>query len=584
MILWKTRILRPFSLILFSLASSSVLLLSACSPPQPENSASNQSQANNKTLKLLYWQAPTLLNPHLSTGYKDAEASRITLEPLATFDQEGQLIPFLAAEIPTTENGGLAQDGKSVVWKLKKGVKWSDGQPFTAADVAFTYEYITNPKVGSTTAGNYESIKNVAAVDEHTVKVEFNEINPAWFLAFVGSQGMILPKHIYENYQGEKAREAPANLQPIGTGPYQVVEFKPGDVVIYQPNPYFREVEELGFKRIELKGGGDATSAARAVLQTGEADYAFNLQIEAPVLKQLEASNNGKVIVGFGASIERIILNQTDPNQATETGERSSLKFPHPFFSDPQVRKAFALAVDRDTIAQQLYGLTGKATSNLLVSPPEYNSPNTQYEFNLEKAAQLLDDAGWQDTNNNGTRDKNGAEMQVVFQTSVNPLRQKTQEIVKQNLQSIGIGVELKSIDASIFFSSDPTNEDTVEHFYADMQMFTTGNTNPDPVSYLQTFICSEIPQEANNWSGENYGRYCNPKYDQLWAQSLQILDPEKRRDIIIQMNDILVNEVVQIPLVHRADVAAISNDLSGFELTPWDRDTWNIKDWKRIP
>ena len=148
----------------------------------------------------------------------------------------------------------------------------------------------------------------------------------------------------------------------------------------------FEKAQELGFERIELKGGGDATSAARAVLQTGEADYAFNLQVEAPVLEQLETANNGKVVVNFGASIERIIFNQSDPNQATETGERSSIKFPHPFFSDPQVRQAFALAVDRDTIAQQLYGLTGKATPNLLVSPPEYYSPNTTYEFNLEKA------------------------------------------------------------------------------------------------------------------------------------------------------------------------------------------------------
>ena len=120
MILWKIPILDRFSLILCSIASSSILLLSACSPPPPENSASNESEANNKILKLLYWQAPTLLNPHLSTGYKDAEASRITLEPLATFDKDGQLIPFLAAEIPTIENNGIAKDGKSVTWKLQK--------------------------------------------------------------------------------------------------------------------------------------------------------------------------------------------------------------------------------------------------------------------------------------------------------------------------------------------------------------------------------------------------------------------------------------------------------------------------------
>ncbi|MFM7440719.1 MAG: ABC transporter substrate-binding protein, partial [Snowella sp.] len=229
---------------------------------------------------------------------------------------------------------------KSVTWKLKRAIKWSDGKPFTAADVAFTYQYISNPKVGATTTGIYENIKNVEVIDDHTIRINFKSVTPAWFVAFVGSEGMILPRHIYENYQGEKAREAPANLKPVGTGPYRVVEFKPGDVVVYEPNPYFRAVDKLGFNRVELKGGGDGTSAARAVLQTGEADYAYNLQVEAPVLQQLEAGGKGKIISSFGSLVERILFNQSDPNKATETGERSSVKFPHPFFKDLKVREA----------------------------------------------------------------------------------------------------------------------------------------------------------------------------------------------------------------------------------------------------
>jgi peptide/nickel transport system substrate-binding protein len=172
--------------------------------------------------------------------------------------------------------------------------------------------------------------------------------------------------------------------------------------------------------------------------------------------------------------------------------------------------------------------------------------------------------------------------MKLVFQTTVNPLRQKTQEIIKQSLQAIGIGVELKTVDASIFFSSDPANDDTVEKFYADLQMYTTGNNSPDPKAYFKTFTCSEIPQKADGWAGDNYARYCNPEYDKLWQAFSQELNPEKRREIAIKMNDMLINDFVIIPLVHRADVVAISNSLSGFKLTPWDRNTWNIKDWKR--
>lgn len=568
---------KHFSLAFCILSLSSISLLSSCNSQQQ----TNQTEVNQDHLKLLYWQAPTILNPHLSTGFKDSEASRITLEPLASFDKNGELVLFLASEIPTLENGGLATDGKSVTWKLKEGIKWSDGTPFTAADVVFTYEFITNPKVASVTAGNYEIINKVEALDEHTVKITFTEVNPAWFLVFVGTGGMILPKHIYQEYNGENARSAPANLKPIGTGAYQVIEFKPGDVVIYQPNSYYREADKIPFKRIELKGGGDATSAARAVLQTGDADYAYNLQIEANILKELETAGKGKIITNFGSLSERILINQTNPNKATPEGEKSSLKYPHPFFTDKTVRQALALAIDRDLITQQLYGSTGKSTANFLISPAQYNSPNTSYEFNPNKAEELLDNAGWQDTNNNGIRDKNGVEMQILFQTSVNPLRQKTQEIIKQGLQKIGIGVELKSVDPSIFFSSDPANNDTIEHFYADLQMYTTGNTNPDPGNYMKTYTCGEIPQKSNSWKGQNVSRYCNPEYDTLWQQSTKELDPEKRTQLFIKMNDMLVNNAIVIPLVHRAETVGFSNRITGLDLTPWDLNTWNIADWK---
>ncbi|AFY79337.1 ABC-type dipeptide transport system, periplasmic component [Pleurocapsa sp. PCC 7327] len=569
-----------FPLLILSLCST--LLFSACNPQQQSPTTPTTTQGNNEVLRLLYWQAPTILNPHLSTGYKDAEASRITLEPLATYDKNGKLIPFLAAEIPTPENGGIAKDGKSVTWKLKKGIKWSDGKPFTAADVVFTYQFVTNPKVGATSSGPYQVVKNVEAIDDYTIKVNFKDINPDWSAVFVGSEGMIIPRHLYEKFNGENARQAPANLKPVGTGPYQVVEFRPGDVVVYEPNPNFREVDKLGFKRIELKGGGDATSAARVVLQTGGADYAYNLQVESSILKGFEASGKGKLISEYGSLVERIILNQSDPNKATLNGERSSLKFPHPFFSDPKVRQAFSLAIDRDTISQQLYGITGKPTANVLVLPEQYNSPNTKYEFNLEKAKALLDEAGWKDTNENGIRDKNGTEMKILFQTSVNPLRQKTQEIVKQGLQTLGIAVELKSIDPGIYFSSDPANNDTLEKFYADLQMYTSGNNSPDPVAYMKYFTCAEIPQKANNWIGDNNARYCNKDYDKLWQESTQELDPKKRQQMFIKMNDMLVNHAIIIPLVHRADVTAFSNNLVGYDLTPWDRNTWNIKDWRR--
>ncbi|MCS7257319.1 MAG: ABC transporter substrate-binding protein, partial [Thermomicrobium sp.] len=185
-------------------------------------------------VKLLWWQAPTILNPHFSQGTKDFDASRIVLEPLADVNDKGELVPILAAEIPSVENGGVSKDAKTVTWKLKRDVKWSDGQPFTSKDVKFTYEFVIDEKAATTTMGNYQVIESVETPDDYTVVIHFKNPNPAWMNVFVGPYGMILPEHVLRDYTGEKARNAPFNLNPVGTGPYKVKEFRPGDVVVYE--------------------------------------------------------------------------------------------------------------------------------------------------------------------------------------------------------------------------------------------------------------------------------------------------------------------------------------------------------------
>ncbi|MEW5956264.1 MAG: peptide ABC transporter substrate-binding protein [Chloroflexota bacterium] len=565
----------------------------AAPSPTVEAETSGERGAGD-TLRLLLWQAPTTLNPNLVAGSKDLVASRITYEPLASFDAAGKLVPFLAAEIPSLENGGVAEDGKSVTWKLKPDVKWSDGEPFTAGDVLFTYEYITNPAVNSSSVSEYDAIERVEVVDDQTVTLHFKEVNPAWTLPFVGVRGMILPRHIFAASNGPNAQAAPANLAPVGTGPYRFVEFKKEDMliigedavntvkIIYEPNPFFRETDKPFFNRLELQGGGDAMVAAQAVFQNNQVDFAWNMQgVDDETLAQFEAAGQGKVVAQFGPRVERIFVNFTDPNRETKDGERSSIEFPHPFFSDKKVRQALTYAIDREAIAK-LYGRTGQATANILVSPAIYDSPNTSYEFNLDKAAALLDEAGWIDSDGDGIREKDGVKLGLVYQTSVNPLRQQIQEMVKKWLESIGFEVELKFIDASIFFSSDVENTNTRGHFYADLQQYGFNNKSPDPGAYLKLWTCDQAPQKANNWATFNDGRYCNPAYDDLYRQSTTEIDPEKRRQLLIQMNDLLVEDVAMIPLAVTAEVSAVSNTLEGFNPTPWDVETWNIQDWRR--
>ena len=153
-------------------------------------------------LRVLWWQAPTLLNPHFATGTKEQDASRVFHEPLARWDADGDLVAVLAAEIPSRENGGVAADGKSVTWKLKKGVQWHDGKPFTADDVVFNWQFSADPAAACITHGTYRDIK-VEKIDEHTVEVLFDKPTPFWAEAFVSTRGAMIPKHLFADYMGE---------------------------------------------------------------------------------------------------------------------------------------------------------------------------------------------------------------------------------------------------------------------------------------------------------------------------------------------------------------------------------------------
>jgi peptide/nickel transport system substrate-binding protein len=360
-----------------------------------------------------------------------------------------------------------------------------------------------------------------------------------------------------------------------------MVEFKPGDVALYEINPHYHVPNRPFFDMVELKGGGDAASAARAVIQTGEFDYAWNLQVEKDVLESIERQGTrGKVVIFPQNNLEHIQLNRTDPWTEVD-GERSSLKAPHPFLTDLLVRQAYNVAVDRRIIAEQLYGAAGQPTSNFINSPTRFQSPNTSWEFSLEKAAQRLDQAGWK-RGSDGFRTKEGRRMKIVYQTAVNPVRQKTQAIVKKAFEQVGIEVELKAVNAGVYFSSDPANPDTVSHFYADIQMYSTGPGSPDPQARLNGFVSSQIAQKANNWSGQNVVRWSNAEYDRLWKQAEVELDPVKRAALIIRMNDMLIEDVVLIPVIWRNGVRAVSHKLQGVELSDWDSDFWDLAFWYR--
>jgi len=536
-------------------------------------------------LKVLMWQGPTILNSHLSQGTKDYIAARFCTEPLMTVGGDGTFSPVLAADVPSKDNGGLSSDGKSVTYKLKPGVKWADGQPFTADDVVFTYQFITNPATAATTYGSYVDVDSVEAVDPMTVRVTFKSPTGGWYVPFVGEAGQIIPKHALEQYMGATSRDAPFNQKAFGTGPYMVQDFRPGDVVTLVPNPNYREPNKPYFSEIDIKGGGDAPSAARAVLQTGEYDYGWNLQVEANVLNSLMQGGKGELVTGPGGGVEQILLNQSDPNTEVD-GERSSLKSKHPFLTDMRVRQAMALAIDRQTMAQQLYGPTGNATANVLTTPTNLASKNTSTEYNIGKANQILDEAGYARGSDGIRSTPSGVRMHVVYQTTINSLRQKEQDIVKSGWQQIGIETELKSVDASVFFSADPGNPDTNSHFYTDVEMYTSTFGSPFPLNYMKAFYSgnpdTDLAQQSNKWAGRNYTRWVNSDYNTLLDQVKSETDPQKAQQLWIQLNDLVVSNDITIPLIDRNNADGKVKTLQGPNLTPFDDWSWNIADWTR--
>ncbi|MEQ8817015.1 MAG: peptide ABC transporter substrate-binding protein [Thalassobaculum sp.] len=529
-------------------------------------------------LKVLWWQGPTLLNPHFAVGTKDQDGSRIFYEPLAAWDDDGFLMPVLAAEIPSLENGGVSKDGLSVTWKLKKGVKWHDGKPFTADDCIFNWKYASDPASAAYTIASYKDVE-VEKVDDHTIKVLFPSPTPFWADAFVGARGCMIPKHLFEAYSGEKSRDAPTNLSPVGTGPYLFEEFKPGDLVRGKINPNYHEANKPHFDAIEMKGGGDAVSAARAVLQTGEYDFAWNMQVEDAILKRLEEGGKGKVHITLGGSIEHIQLNNTDPWTEVD-GARSDISTKHPSLTDMAVRKALNVLVDRQAVEDHIYGRTGKATANFLNNPERFASKKTSFELNVEKAIKLLDEGGWK-PGSDGIREKNGVKLKFVYQTSINQPRQKTQAIIKQACQKAGIDIEVKAVTASVYFSSDVGNPDTYTKFYTDIQMYTTTQPQPDPGVFMNQFTSDQVATKANKWQGRNITRWQNAEYDKLFLAAGGELDPVKRAEMFIKMNELVIENVVVIPVVWRGGVAAVSNKLHA-PLSGWDNNTFNIKDWYR--
>jgi len=567
----------------------------AAAAPSTSDLPAEPGRGTDGPLSLVYWQEVSIMNPYLSTGTKDFHAASLVVEGLLEVKPDGTLIPALAQEVPTLENGGVSEDLTTITYKLKPDLIWADGTPVTADDVVFSWQYCVDPGTGCSSAQVFNGVTSVEAVDPQTVKITFDGPTPYPYGPFGGYLSAVIQKAQFADCVGEAAQGcSDANTMPIGTGPYKVKEFRANDTVVFEINENYRDANKPHFSEVTFKGAEDASASARAVLETGEADYGWNLQVEPAVLNDMEAKGNGKVGSAFAGNVERILINFTnpDPNLGDKRSEWTKEDpNPHPFLSDLAVRQALSLAIDRSIIAEQLYGAGGVPTCNVLSGPPAVVSTNNDACLTQDIAAanKLLDDGGYVDSNGDGIRETpDGVPMKVLFQTSTNSVRQKTQALIQQWWKQIGVEAELKNVEAAVYFGGDPASPDTLGKFYADVQMFTNGPEGLDPQTYLAGWLCeidgkSNIAARENDWNANNTERWCSPDYDAKFAELQAATDPAERARLAVELNDMMAQDVTNIPLIFRASVSAYANDLANIDVNGWDTEEWNIEDWSRV-
>ncbi|MEM9437587.1 MAG: peptide ABC transporter substrate-binding protein, partial [Pseudomonadota bacterium] len=528
--------------------------------------------------------------PFLSGGTKDVESASMIIEPLARYNEKGELVPWLVDEVPTVDNGGVSADLTSITWKLSEGILWSDGTPLTSADVAFTYEYCTDPDGGCAQVTKFEGVESVETPDDLTVVVNFSGPTPNPYGPFVGGESPIIQAAQFADCVGAQASTCTEeNFNPIGTGPFVVDDFKPNDVIVMSANPNYRDPAKPAFAKVTFKGGGDATAAGRAVMETGEFDYAWNLQLAPDVIAQMQEGGLGTPVAGFGPLVERIMLNNANPDPSL--GEMRSVKSDpsgpseHPFLGDPAVYKAMSMAIDRPLLVEVGYGQAGKVTCNWVPAPDAFNSTALTCDTqDIDGANSMLDEAGYMDTDGDGIRETpDGVPMSILYQTSTNAVRQDFQALIKEWWSQIGIETELRNLNASVFFGGDPGSPDTFQKFYADVQMYANTFNGTDPQAYLGNALCDKAPRPDSQWQGENISRVCIPGYDEMHAELQATAGIDARAEIGKALNDMAVENGMMIPLVHRGRLSAHANTLGGVILNVWDSELWNVADWYRV-
>lgn len=537
--------------ITFVLVLSLVLVLGLIAPVS----------AQGKSVTIVYDQELDNLNPLYSDMYFQAITQTLYLSSAWDWDNNLDPHPVLVTEIPSSDNGGISEDGRTITLTLRDDIVWSDGDPITSADFVFTYDMYIAPENIPNSRYPYDPelgiIASVEAPDERTVVVNFVEPFAPWLATLFVD---VLPEHILRPvFEDEGTIDAAEwNRNPtVGSGPFVFDQWETGSFMRFVRNEnYFNDAPNLDAVVISFVPDSETLLAS---LLNGEADFAtFIAYSDVPALEEA------------GLHIEIV---PSGYNEQWLINIREGLG--HPALQDVRVREALALAVNRQQITDDLLlGKTYPAASFWENTP--YQSPNVvSPPYDPERAAQLLDEAGWVDSNGDGTRDKDGVELVLRYITNTRQIRVDVQAVFQQQFADVGIGVELVNYPSDVYFNGYAAGGPTAIGDY-DIAQLSTNTSFPDP--NVSIFLCSQIPSDENP-DGNNDRGLCLPELDALFEEQARTTDTAARIALFHQIDELIASTHTFVGIWHDPDLWVVSDRVTGSAVngvTPY----WNANEW----
>ena len=548
-------------------AAAAALGLAACSSGGSDQDGADQGgPKKGGTALIAMVQEAGAMNP-LFNDQSGSFLSFWAQEPLFVARPDGSFDPVLAAEIPTEENGGVANDGRTVTFKLREGVTWSDGKPYTAEDVKFTFDVIRDPDSTAIPPSAYDLVESVEAVDDVTVRVQMKKPNPY----FLGLFQQTLPKHEFDSTA--VTTEHPQAQLPLGTGPFVFEEFDEGDKITLKRNESYwnREKRPVYLDGITLKITPDAQAAISA-FQRGEFDTVFFVTSgDLPDLTK--ARDNGApievTVQETKSHVEWLWLNGSD------NGDHSK---PHPVLGDPAVREAIDLGIDRKAVIDEVLEGFGELNGSVFYSGlANYDIPAAP--FDAARANKLLDEAGWE-RGNDGIRSKDGVRASLRYQTVTgDQTRELYQQIVQQNLEDIGIEVKINNVPSNLMFGTFEEGGRLARGNF-DIMMSRDGYVvDPIEEGWASIFTCDQRPSKSNP-GGQSVTHWCNEEYDALVQEAGSTVDPERRKAPYEQAARLFARERPALPLYSSTWGWAWSTRLKGVSKDYFDGVWRSAGDW----